>query len=101
MEDGTVNVLALSTNDEILEVMLRLLNDREHIVAEGTTDITAAKDWLAKGSYRAVLLGSGFSDEEERELREYTRLHSPRTKIIEHYGGGSGLLSAELEEALK
>ena len=95
------HIIALSANPEILEVMLRLLREREDIEPQGAYTIHEAVVLLSRSGYRAILLGSGFLEAEEQSLRSRVAADYPSVKIIEHYGGGSGLLKAELEKALK
>jgi hypothetical protein len=47
-----------------------------------------------------ALLGSGISEEAENKLRKIFTHQNPQIKIIQHFGGGSGLLSNEIEAAL-
>jgi len=45
-------------------------------------------------------LGGGIEELSEDQLSAYFTSHNPDIKIVQHYGGGSGLLSAEIYEAL-
>ena len=47
-----------------------------------------------------VLLGNGIQPEEEMKLVENLNLKQPGIKIIQHYGGGSGLLYGEIMTAI-
>lgn len=55
---------------------------------------------MLDGSFQFVLIGSGFSRSEEQYIREQSIAHqiSPPAVIL-HYGGGSGLLFAEIKQA--
>ena len=50
--------------------------------------------------YRLVLLCNGISPGSEETLCTAFRAHNPSVIIVQHYGGGSGLLFAEIYEAL-
>lgn len=47
-----------------------------------------------------VLLGNGIGPECEYALRENLNVLKPGVKIVQHYGGGSGLLYGEIMSAL-
>jgi hypothetical protein len=45
-----------------------------------------------------ILIGAGITENDEKELRK--KLKKQNTPIVNHYGGGSGLLYAEIYQAL-
>jgi hypothetical protein len=47
-----------------------------------------------------VLIGGGVDEESERKLKAEFEKVNAQIKIIRHYGGGSGLLFNEINEAL-
>lgn len=47
-----------------------------------------------------VILGGGIEPESELKLRRIFSILKPAVKIIQHWGGGSGLLSNEIRSAL-
>jgi hypothetical protein len=52
-------------------------------------------------SYKLVLLGGGIEDESEDRLCAAFKALNPEIIIVQHYGGGSGLLTAEIYQALE
>ena len=50
--------------------------------------------------FSLVLLGGGIEPESDTLLREAFTSHNPKITIIQHYGGGSGLLATEINMAL-
>jgi len=95
-----IEILAVGRNDEILQTLLRLINKNENWHAAGAlTDEEAIQifDALHPG---IVLLSNGIDETSEQKLRAYFTGKNPSVIIIQHYGGGSGLLSNEILQAL-
>ena len=89
------NVLIAGTNTEVTEVIERLVNEMDGYsgtVINSTKDLDA---YLKRQPFDVLLLGAGFQQEEEVEIRRRASLLRPEMKVVEHYGGGSGLLSSE------
>jgi len=94
------HILYIGLNAEINIIMQRLINGHDgwegFVAASGEEAILL----FHQHTFDVVLLGNGMDEEEERKLRAiFTRQH-PDVIIIEHYGGGSGLLENEIREAL-
>jgi hypothetical protein len=96
----SVKILAVCTNSEILKVLLRLINANEHWEATGSSTASEAIDLLLSGEFGLLLVGSGLTEAEEENLIEYVQTNLPDIRLVKHYGGGSGLLSAEIYQAL-
>jgi len=93
-------ILVLCKHEGIRETILRLLGNNADWQAAGTNNIADAKKMLESDNFDIALLGNGFTEAEETEITEFVTQHSPGTKTVYHYGGGSGLLSAEIYQAL-
>ncbi|MFN8416653.1 MAG: hypothetical protein U0U66_10000 [Cytophagaceae bacterium] len=93
------SILIIGNNVEIVEVLLRLINKSKEYSASAV--IYHQKDFnLSETNVDLILLSSGLSLEEEQEIKEQLFMKNPNIKIIQHYGGGSGLLYTELKQAL-
>jgi len=95
-----LTILYIGRDAQITATVGRLLNARED-----WTGLTACSDEeaLAICSEQVidlVLLGNGILDAEEQELRKRLIKIHPSLKIIQHYGGGSGLLYGEIMAAI-
>ena len=97
-----VNILVIGRDPEILTVVLRLLNDHQpHAYhAIGTTDPDQARSLFADGDIHVVFLTNGIDATLDASLREEFLARRPATVIMQHFGGGSGLLFGELAQAL-
>jgi hypothetical protein len=96
-----VEILVICRHEGILQTIVRLVNNNPEWHAVGAVSDDEAITAFDAQSFRLVLLGSGIEKESDEKLRSYFILKSPAIAIVQHYGGGSGLLSAEIYEALK
>ncbi|HPS65949.1 MAG TPA: hypothetical protein PK447_10275 [Ignavibacteria bacterium] len=95
-----VRILYIGRNKEILQTILRLLNKDERWKAEGASDDEEAIELFHRHKFDIILLGPGLEKESENKLRALFKFHNPDIIIIQHYGGGSGLLNNELLRAI-
>ncbi|WP_259071435.1 hypothetical protein HDF24_25920 [Mucilaginibacter sp. X4EP1] len=96
-----IQILVIGRHPEILQTVIRLVNNNPEWNATGcATDIEAIAAFKLQ-SFRLVLLGGGIEKESEDILCDTFRSINQQITIIQHYGGGSGLLSAEIYEALQ
>jgi hypothetical protein len=93
--------LILGKNESILEIVVRLVNANEDWNAVGFSDEEKAKDYFKQNLLDIVLLSSGIEAEIEKNIQLFFKAEQPEIEIIEHYGGGSGLLKCEILEALE
>ena len=77
------------------------MNTNENWVGVGTVNDEEAKAIFCKKEFSIVLLGSGIQYENEINLRSFFKKQNPNCIIIQHYGGGSGLLKSEILLALE
>jgi hypothetical protein len=97
-----INILVIGMDPEILKVVLRLLNEHKpaNYHAIGSTDPDQARSLFADGQIDLVLLTNGIDATLDASLREEFLNRRPGIRILQHFGGGSGLLFGELAEAL-
>ena len=95
-----MNILVISTNPDLLEVVLRLINQRSGWNGVGVDNPDDALEMFRHGDYRIVLFGVGFDAATERTLAGEMAGIDPEVIMIQHYGGGSGLLYNEIQAAL-
>lgn len=95
------NILYIGTNTEISATVLRVINARENWNALGVCNAKDAQKLCAENSFDVVLLGCGIDGEIESALQCYIEANFPKTKVVKHYGGGSGLLYNEILLALE
>ncbi|PWS25989.1 hypothetical protein DHW03_18225 [Pedobacter yonginense] len=94
------NILYIGRDPEITVVMNRLLNARPEWKGLCFCTDDEALAVCSTQHIDLILLGNGIEDEEESQLRNKLQALCPNAKIIQHYGGGSGLLYGEIMTAL-
>ena len=94
-------ILVIGRHPEILQTVVRLVNNNPDWNATGCITDEEAMNAFNQLPFALVLLGGGIEEESEDELCAYFRATHPGIKIVQHYGGGSGLLSAEIFAALQ
>lgn len=95
-----LTILYIGRDPGITEVMDRLLNARPDWKGIATCSDAEAIAACREEQLDLVLLGNGLLEPEEKQLRSDLRILRPDLKIIQHYGGGSGLLYAEVLSAI-
>lgn len=95
-----INILYTGRHPEILETVVRLINQNENWSGYGAADNEEAIFLFRGIDFRIVLLGCGIPDDDENELRKAFTTLNPQCRIVQHYGGGSGLLTNEIYSAL-
>ncbi|WPU93839.1 hypothetical protein SNE25_31455 [Mucilaginibacter sabulilitoris] len=94
-------ILIIGRHPEILETVVRLVNNNPSWKATGCLTDEEAISAFNEQQFALILLGAGIEEESEVTLCHHFKTQDPGIKIVQHYGGGSGLLSAEIFEALK
>ncbi len=95
-----VEILALCSHPEILQTVVRLINNNPAWNGTGAETEEQAIALFKELSFDLVLLGAGMDGASEEHLTPIFMGINPAVKFIQHYGGGSGLLSAEIYGAL-
>ncbi|MDN5286367.1 MAG: hypothetical protein JWR38_2641 [Mucilaginibacter sp.] len=95
-----IQILVIGRHPEILQTVVRLVNNNPDWNATGCITDEEAINAFNKQPFALVLLGGGIEKESEDELCAHFKAANSGTKIVQHYGGGSGLLSAEIFAAL-
>lgn len=95
-----INILYTGRHPEILETVVRLINQNENWKGYGAANNEEALFLFRGIDFRVALLGCGIPEGEEAELRKAFTTLNPQCIIVQHYGGGSGLLANEIQGAL-
>lgn len=96
-----LNILYIGRHPEILETVVRLINSNEDWFGVGAETDETAMDLFEKIKFQIVLLGCGIEEESEEKLRKFFQEKNSDCLIVQHYGGGSGLLKNEILYALE
>lgn len=97
---NNIHVLVVGRNPEILNTIIRLINHKPEWSCTGALTDEEAVSAFTGQSFDIVLIGAGVSLGEKQKLCEIFNAQKPVVPIVQHYGGGSGLLFAEIYQAL-
>lgn len=92
----TLEFLLLGKNEEILTILLRLVNAVENWNGISFNNEKEAQEYFQNNKIDIVLLSSAIEDHVEKEFTSFCLKHQPDVEVIEHFGGGSGLLKSEI-----
>lgn len=95
-----LRILSFVANPQILPVLDRLVNKQDGWSGDRAPNLSTASEQLQAEEYDFVLLGAGTGSEERAALQEIIDVRKLKTRLIDHFGGGSGLLYAEVIEKL-
>lgn len=93
-----IEILIVGNNKPIMATIERLINKESNWRATIAFSEDEALVCYGKENFKVVLLCAGL--ENELELKEKLLWLKPTIPVIKHYGGGSGLLFAEIYQAL-
>lgn len=94
------NILVVAHHPEILETIIRLINQQEEWRGVPAGSVEEAENAVRINSIDLVLLGVGVDDEAGQRISSFCRSVNPRIVCLRHFGGGSGLLYSEIRHAL-
>ena len=94
-------ILVVGRNEEILQTVIRLINNNPQWHGIGVCTDEEAIEKFHQRRFDIVLLTNGIAAREEKKLKKIFTHQDKNIIIIQHYGGGSGLLSNEILEALR
>jgi len=92
----TLEFLLLGKNEAILAILLRLVNADENWNGVAFDNENEAQEYFQNHKIDIVLLSSGIEDHIEKEFTSFCIKNQPDVEVIEHFGGGSGLLKSEI-----
>ena len=88
--------LLLGKNEAILAILLRLVNADENWNGVAFNNEKEAQEYFQSNKIDIVLLSSAIEDHIEKAFTSFCLKHQPDVEVIEHFGGGSGLLKSEI-----
>lgn len=92
----TLEFLLLGKNEAILTILLRLVNAVENWNGISFNNEKEAQEYFLNNKIDIVLLSSAIEDHIEKEFTSFCIKNQPDVEVIEHFGGGSGLLKSEI-----
>lgn len=92
----TLQFLVIGKNQEILDTLKRIIENNEGWKAEIQSDENVCYNYLKENQVDIVLLSSGLEEQFEKDIKVFCENLDQDVKVIDHYGGGSGLLKNEV-----
>ena len=96
-----IQVLVVGRHEEIMNAVLRLINNTPDWEAVGALDDEQAIELFQQRRFDLVLIGGGVEVESEAKLRAIFTFQNPLIRIVQHFGGGNEDLFAEIRAALE
>jgi len=90
-----IEILVVGKHPEIMKTILRLINNKPEFNATAAFSVTEVIDQANTITFNLVFLGAGLDENESNRVK--AQFDVP---VVQHYGGGSGLLYAEIYQAL-
>ncbi|WP_461452135.1 hypothetical protein [Mucilaginibacter sp.] len=91
-----IEILVIGKHPEIMATILRLINSKPEWNGNIVFSVSEAITHNEKIALNMILIGAGLTEEEKSQVRAYFNV-----PVIQHYGGGSGLLYAEIYQGLE
>lgn len=95
MEMDSTEILVVGKHEQIMKTIIRLIDGKAPWKGHSAFSVEEAKTLAESIAFKVVLLGAGLSPEESKTLKS-----SFTVPVVQHYGGGSGLLYAEIYQAI-
>lgn len=92
----SLQFLVIGKNQEILETLKRIIENNEGWKAEVQSDENICYNYIKENHVDIVLLSSGLEEKFENEIKVFCENLEKEVEVIDHYGGGSGLLKNEV-----
>ncbi len=94
-----MEILIICSHTQILATIARLIDSNNDWRASTACSVEEAITLIAEKKIDVILVGSGISETEENKLQNHLNAVNNNTPVVKHYGGGSGLLYAEIYQA--
>ena len=93
-------ILVIGTNKPIMETIARLIDQNEKWLATTALNLNDALALCYAKDFGLVLIGAGINEDQEEVIKLHLDTIGLKIPVVKHYGGGSGLLFAEIYQAL-
>jgi hypothetical protein len=96
-----IEILIVGTNKPIMETIERLINRDGKWIATIAFTVDETFPLCLSKEFRLALICGGLAESEEIILKNKLQQLRPNLPVVKHYGGGSGLLFAEIYQGLQ
>jgi hypothetical protein len=95
-----IEILMICSNEPIAETIARLIDKIDGWHASLALSLDDALAHCYAQTFDVILIGAGITQAQEDVLKHHLTQLNVATPVVKHYGGGSGLLYAEINQAL-
>lgn len=95
-----INILIVCANQPIAATIARLIDKMDDWHASVALSLNEAMENCYAKTFEVILIGSGITQAQEDVLKLHLDKLKANSVVVKHYGGGSGLLYAEIYQAL-
>lgn len=88
-------ILVVGKHEEIMKTIIRLIEAKTQWNGHAAFSVEESKKLAESIAFNVVLLGAGLTTAESKAIKSIFTV-----PVVQHYGGGSGLLFAEIYEAI-
>lgn len=95
-----IQVLSIGRDPVQLQKLSAFINENPHWESNATVDDEASVEIFHQRKFDIILLIDSIGEESEKKLRSIFSFHDPDIIFINHKGDSTGLLAAEIQDAL-
>ena len=95
-----LKILIIGTHQAIMETIARLIDKDGKWEATIALNLNDALECCYAKDFALVLIGAGINEDQENVIKLHLETIQLKIPVIKHYGGGSGLLYAEIYQGL-
>ena len=95
-----VQILSIGRDPVLLQKLSAFINENPNWESNATVDDETSVEIFHQRKFDIVLVIDSIGEESEKKLRSIFSFHDPGIIFIHHTGDSTGLLAAEIQEAL-
>jgi DNA-binding NarL/FixJ family response regulator len=95
-----IKILVTGRHPEVMTTIIRLINSKPEWEGTAALNQEEAVTLFNHQTFDLVLIGAGLTPDEKKTFTQFCKESRPGVRVVQHYGGGSGLLFAEVYQAL-
>jgi hypothetical protein len=95
-----IQILSIGRNPVLLQKLSAFINENPHWESNATVDDETSVEVFHQRKFDIILFIDSLGEESEKKLRSIFSFNDPDIIFIHHTGDSTGLLAAEIQEAL-
>ena len=95
-----IQILSIGRDPVLLQKLSAFINENPHWESNATVDDETSIEVFHQRKFDIILLIDSIGEESQKKLRSVFSFNDPEIIFIHHTGDSTGLLAAEIQEAL-